>query len=62
MLGKIKMIYYMKLHEVGNFNKTKVLKSPIKKSKKIKTFEIQNALYKGREMVLNAFKSEIFPL
>ena len=28
------MIYYMKLHEVGNFNKTKVLKSPIKKSKK----------------------------
>ena len=62
MLGKIKMIYYMKLDEVGNFNKTKVLKSPIKKSKKIKTFEIQNALYKGKEMVLNAFKSEIFPL
>ena len=62
MLWKIKMIYYMKLHEVGNFNKTKVLKSPIKKSKKINTFEIENALYKGKEMVLNAFKNEIFPL
>ena len=56
------MIYYMKLHEVGNFNKTKVLKSPIKKSKKINTFEIENAFYKGKEMVLNAFKNEIFPL
>ena len=56
------MIYYMKLHEVGNFNKTKVLKSPIKKSKKINTFEIENVLYKGKEMVLNAFKNEIFPL
>ena len=33
-----------------------------KKGGKKKTFESVNALYKGRELILNAFRSEIFPI
>ena len=32
------------------------------KDKKRNTFESVNGLYEGRELILNAFKSEIFPI
>ena len=42
----------------NNYTKTRNLQ---RKNKKISTLESINALYEGKEMVLNAFKSWIFP-
>ena len=64
--GKIKLdddnnVHSDLLLEIFCYNRTTKPRGFCKKSKRV-TLETLNALYDGRGMVLDAFKSEIFPL
>ena len=60
--GKINLNNANLLIELAEFQKNRKLKDLKKKKQKRDTIENLNALYEGREMLLNAFKSGIFPL
>ena len=47
---------------MNRVNKKVRPRSNADKEKQIYTCEILNALYEGRQLILNAFKSRIFPL
>ena len=55
---RIKEIYYLKLLISLKTQNQKILVNKNKKD----TLERLNALYKGREMALSAFKNRLFPL
>ena len=50
------------LDVIQNFKNKVRQKSNADKAKKRNAFESGNALYQGRELIINAFKGRIFPL
>ena len=50
------------LENIEEFNNKSKTKTKEGKNKKINTFESISALYKGRELILNAFRSGTLPI